>query len=477
MKTSQTKTAGIITSLLCIVIVLSGCGTASDQQRGDDVAAASGPQWGSGERPPAPPTGSEGDDHRPNRPGNGPAPGGPGGPGEHGPGQPGMGPSQPDFGTYAYLLTEDAQGTRYVSSNAGENAVRVQGNSTVLLEHISIDKTGSPASPAGDASNFYGLNAGLLAREQAQVTIESATVHTDAEGANGIFAYGDANVTLRNANIQTLGNSSGGIMVAGGASMEVVNSQISTAGDNSAALRTDRGGGVLTVDGGNYESSGHGSPAVYSTADINIANANLVANASEGVVVEGKNSVALVDTNVQGNMQGPSDVGYHNVMIYQSMSGDAEPGRSSFSMTGGRLVSNNGDMMYVTNTKCDIFLSQVELVPSNNMILVVAGNNTERGWGRSGENGGDAVCVLQQQQLQGDILVDDISQLDIRITQQSEFNGSINTDGAQGSVSVLLDENSSWMLSGDSFIDSIQGIDRVNTNGHKLYVAGQLVDF
>lgn len=39
----------------------------------------------------------------------------------------------------------------------------------------------------------------------------------------------------------------------------------------------------MVVDGGSYTSNGTGSPAVYSTADIAVNNADLTANGSEAV--------------------------------------------------------------------------------------------------------------------------------------------------------------------------------------------------
>lgn len=41
---------------------------------------------------------------------------------------------------------------------------------------------------------------------------------------------------------------------------------------------------------------------------------------------------------------------YDSIMIYQSMSGDADSGTSSFTMTGGSLTSKNGHVFHVTNT-------------------------------------------------------------------------------------------------------------------------------
>ena len=45
---------------------------------------------------------------------------------------------------------------------------------------------------------------------------------------------------------------------------------VTTSGNSSAAIRSDRGGGTVSVDGGSYVSNGYNSPAVYSTAGITV---------------------------------------------------------------------------------------------------------------------------------------------------------------------------------------------------------------
>ena len=63
-------------------------------------------------------------------------------------------------------------------------------------------------------------------------------------------------------------------MTTGGGITKAYNLDVTTSGQSSAAIRTDRGGGVVTVDGGTYTSNGLGSPAIYSTADITVSNAS-----------------------------------------------------------------------------------------------------------------------------------------------------------------------------------------------------------
>jgi len=236
-------------------------------------------------------------------------------------------------------------------------------------------------------------------------------------------------------------------MVAGGGTMYLTDSTIETEGDHSAAFRTDRGGGTLVVDGGDYLTHGQGSPAVYSAAEISVADAVLTATGSEAVVIEGKNSVELENCTVEGDMSGEqSGENIQNVMTYQSMSGDADVGKSLFSMTGGALTSNNGDMIYVTNTDCEIYLSDVDIALSNDVLLKVAGNDSARGWGESGANGGQAVFTAESQSLEGQIIVDEISSLDMSLLAGSSFVGSINATDEGSATSVTIDETSTWIL-------------------------------
>ena len=232
-------------------------------------------------------------------------------------------------GTSANTITEDTEvdSETYTSTGDDENALRVDG-ATVTLKDITIEKTAGSSSNTEDG-DFYGLNAGLLVLNGATATITGATVNTSVTNGNGVFSYGEGTVVnISDSTIRTTENNSGGIQTTGGGTMNAANLDVETQENSAAAIRSDRGGGTVNVDGGSYVTNGTGSPAIYCTADISVSDATLTANASEGVVVEGKNSVALTDCEVTGNMSntynGDSDENIHCIMIYQSMSGDAE---------------------------------------------------------------------------------------------------------------------------------------------------------
>lgn len=399
----------------------------------------------------------------------GPSAGGNGGPGQSG---------DTSNGTAATTIDADttADGETYSSTEDDENALRVDGT-TATLSNITVNKNAGSSSSA-DNGDFYGMNAGLLAQNGATVTLQNATVNTSVKNGNGVFSYGTGTtVNISDSTIRTTGDCSGGIQTTGGGTTNASNLNVETQGNSSAAIRSDRGGGTVHVDGGAYVTNGTGSPAVYSTADISVSDATLTANNSEGIVVEGKNSVFLTDCKLTGNMTGTyqdDSENIHNIMIYQSMSGDAEVGEANFTAEDGSITAKSGDMFYVTNTDCTISLKDVAFKLANEIFLRVEGNSSGRGWGQEGSNGGDVALNAEKQRIEGQILVDEISSLKLNLTDGSSFTGCINPDGAEGTVDVALSSDSTWTLTGDSYVSSFTGsTDNITANGYHLYVDGE----
>ena len=415
------------------------------------------------------------------------------GPGGNKPGGNAPGGASAQDVTYA-AATSLTSGTEleageYTSETADENAILIDTDESVTLNQPTVTKTGD--SDGGDNCNFYGLNAAVLAMGDADVTISGGAITTDGDGANGVFSYGGnggqngaagdgTTVTISDTTITTTGDGSGGIMTTGGGVTIASNLTIETSGRSSAAIRTDRGGGIVTVDGGSYTTNGLGSPAIYSTADVSVANAQLVSNLSEGVCIEGKNSIALTDCDLTAsNTQCNGNATFlDSIMIYQSMSGDADSGTSAFTMTGGSLTSKSGHVFHVTNTHAIITLTGVEITneDAENVLLSVC----DDGWNGAGNQ---AEVNAISQVLEGSILVGDNASLSLSLSEGSSFTGSIsgeitNSRGETvstqvGEVSVTLDGDSTWTLTGDSYVTSFTGdAAQVISGGYTLYVNG-----
>jgi len=370
----------------------------------------------------------------------------------------------------------------YNSTTDDENALRID-NAEVTFNSITVDKSDGKSSNTEDG-DFYGLNAALLATNGANITIKNSKINSSAQNGNGVFSYGKGTVVnISDSKITTTSDNSGGIQTTGGGTTNASNLTIVTNGNSAAAIRSDRGGGTVNVNGGNYTSNGYNSPTVYSTANITVSNSKLTAKNSEALVIEGKNSITLKNCNVSGNMSdtkgSSSDENVHNIMIYQSMSGDADVGTSVFNMSEGSLVNNNGDMFYVTNTHSIINLSNVSIdnKESDGYFMRVCGNSASHGWGKVGSNGAQVEFTADNQLFDGNIIVDTISNLDMKLSNNSVFNGTINiTENKNGtSVSdnaiITIDSGSSWNLTGDCTVTNIENNGTINYNGYKITLA------
>ena len=485
----------IITMVLSLLLAMVGCAASTEEaaRASEEEAAITETTEDAGapaQEPPVHPEGESPEDgmgtppdgQPPERPDGGDDRGAPpdGAPG-------GMGGSSADIDYSAAVeitSAENRSGQTYTSAAADENALLICTDENVTIADPTVTKSGD--SDGGDNCSFYGLNAAVLVKDGSTATITGGSVTSDADGANGVFCYGGnggqngadgdgTTLIIRDTVITTTGSGSGGIMTTGGGMTYAYGLTVETSGPSSAPIRTDRGGGTVTVDGGTYTSNGLGSPAIYSTADITVKNAALTSNLSEGVCIEGKNSITLTDCDLTASntrCNGKATF-LDSIMIYQSMSGDADSGTSSFTMTGGSLTSKNGHVFHVTNTSAVITLSGVEIIHEDeeNILLSVCAD----GWSGAGNT---AVLNAVGQTLAGSILVGDDSTLTMELSDGSVFEGCFSgeiTNAAGetvsteiGSVSVTLDENSVWTLTGDCVLDSLTNNGTIHYNGHTI---------
>lgn len=361
-----------------------------------------------------------------------------------------------------YSSDETVSDTSLESTGTDENAALISNGAEVTFNNDAISRTSSD-SQGGDNSSFYGVGAAVLATDGTAYAKDS-TVTTDSKGGAGLFAYGDGTVYAADTDITTQQDTSGGIHAAGGGTLYAWDLSVETNGESSAAIRSDRGGGTMVVDGGTYTSNGVGSPAVYCTADIAVNNAELTANGSEAVCIEGLNSLRLYNSNLTGNMSDDdqNDTTW-TVILYQSMSGDSEVGNSTFQMDGGTITSKNGGLFYTTNTECTIALKDVDITYNDDseFFLQCTGNNNQRGWGQSGANGSDCNFTADSQDMKGNVIWDSISDLDFYMTNGSTLEGAFVNDetyagnGGDGYCNVVIDKDSTWTVTGDSTITSL----------------------
>lgn len=365
----------------------------------------------------------------------------------------------------------DESNKTYSSTTGGENALLVS-SGTSTINSCTVTKSGDESD---ENSDFYGTNAAVFVYNGATLNINGGSITTNGSHANAVFSYGTGIINISDATINTTGNNSGGVMVTGGGTLNATNLNVKTTGNSSASIRSDRGGGNLNVTGGSYETTGVGSPSIYSTANITVSDATLTSTSSEGVVVEGKNSVTLNNVNLtdtNNSLNGNSET-YKNIFLYQSMSGDADEGEAVFTATNSNITTNKGDTIFVTNTTATINLENNTFVNNDGDFLRIQTGK----WGNSGSNGGDVTLNLTNQKVDGNIIVDSISTLNMNLKNGSVFIGSIDSDNQAKSIKLTLSSDSVISLTKDTYVDTLENEVSDNSNiylnGYKLYVDGK----
>ncbi len=341
-------------------------------------------------------------------------------------------------GLYTLDGGEDSRsGEDMTASGENQSVIYLLNGASLELKDSKLYKTGAATNTEG--SEFYGLNAAVLAADGSSLVMSATDIKTGADGANAVFSTGEgSNISLKSINIVTTEDSSRGLDATMGGTIEAQDIRITTSGAHCAAVATDRGEGTITVTDAVLKTEGEGSPGVYSTGNISLKNATIVSKGSEAAVVEGRNSISFESVEAKGFIKS-------GVMLYQSFSGDAETGTAVFSMDGGSLRAEEGPIFYITNTRAEINLDNAELSSASG-ILLKAGPDR---WGTEGSNGGKVSLTARNQFLNGIITADDTSSINIVLNDNSELKGSIDN------ASVALDETSIWVVTGNSSVNTL----------------------
>ena len=369
-------------------------------------------------------------------------------------------------GTSVISESKTFEHQRFDNTTSDQNAFISKNKATITIDSSVFDKTGNTTND--DNSNFRGQNAVVLGIEGSQTNIKDSNITSNSIGSNAVFATGEGSViNVENTNIHTKGDSSRGLDATYKGTVNGKNLTITTEGAHSATLATDRGEGTITAEAAKLTTSGTGSPVIYSTGNITANNVNGVANKSEIGVVEGKNSITLTNSNVTG---------YHDngFMLYQSFSGDAESGIARLKAENNTLTTHGtGAFIYVNNTTAEADLTGNTILMPNTTTLVKAAADSR--WGKDGENGGHLTLRASNQELSGNIVADSISTVALDMTNGSSLVGTVNTNNSAKEVTLKLSKDSSWTLTGDSYVKSLTNEDitgeNIHLNGYKLVVA------
>lgn len=394
----------------------------------------------------------------------------------------------------------DISNVKITTNSKGSNGIFVTNaeSSGSSSSNVALDGNGlaEGASGSGDNSSNGGTPPDMPSGDNSSnggspPEMSDSNGGSDGGDSSGMAASnqdsvdGTTEANIENVEITTYSDKSRGLDATYNGIINAKNVIINTNGQSCAALATDRGEGEVHVTNselntGVSKQSGRGSPIIYSTGNITVANSIGTAYVSQIACIEGKNSIELSNCDLSaaagGNRQDNGEyVDLGGVFIYQSMSGDADVGTSTFTAKDSVLsILSDSDcyesapMFHVTNTKAIINLEKTELNFGSGTLLDVSGQSQ---WGTVGSNGGELTFNAKDETLDGNIVVDSISSLNMTLSSTS-YVGAINPSDDFGQTNIVIESGSDWTLDGDSHVTSLENNGEINYEGHTLYVDG-----
>ena len=382
------------------------------------------------------------------------------------------------------------------------------------ISDASIRKTGGPAGTPPDEYAYRGANSTVFLSNDVNVDFSSITLRSNARYAQGIFLLGSETGTLKptaaitDSELLTFSEHSDGVYNANGtltintsdigtgrlgtasyspaitaygnpARTVLANISAWTSGDYSPVLKVysadaKTGSGLhldvqasATGSANEFSSHGQNSPVLYTTGRVQIADSIMSTDCSAGVVIDGNGQVSITGSSMAlgHTYAAAKNVDHPAILIGSSISGDA-----TFTMTGGRIDTDKGDIFSVTGTKAAITLSGVKITNQDsnaNLLTASSGNSTTS----------TVTFSVSGQSIGGNITAATGSTVSAAFSGGMAFAGSVNKGNPNGNVSLALQNNASsevptWYLTANSYVSSLTNHGKIVAGSHKLYVNG-----
>ena len=300
-------------------------------------------------------------------------------------------------------------GEMVASTGTNENTIHIFAG-TLTASGAAITRA-SADSTDGELAYGYGVGAAVLVTGGA-LEISGSTVTTDSPGGTGLYAYSDGTIHAVDTVVDTIQAASGGVHAAAGSILRADGLTVHTRGVNAGALLVS-GGGQAVADGGSYLTEGALSPAAEVTGEMIARNVKLTAAAAEALRMAGSSTVRLYDCELSAAMA--EDV--WAVTLDQGVDGDSAL-TAVMEVNGGALRGSGSGVLL-------------------------------------GMRDGECTLTAIAQVLRGNAMLEGASSLTLYLTESSVWTGCIQA-GDDACADVYLDENSSWVVTADSRIRSLQ---------------------
>ena len=167
---------------------------------------------------------------------------------------------------------------------------------------------------------------------------------------------------------------------------------------------------------------------------------------------------------------------FNKLTIRETLKSTATVTNSNLSIQTNSKYYKTAPMFFITNTDAIINLKNCKISYGSNKLISSKGT-TE--WGTTGSNGGNLTLNAEDQTLERNIEIDNISILKMNLTN-SKYTGTINAENIAKQIDLKIDSNTKIKLTGNSYVTSLEDEDttygNIDFNGYTLYVNGTAIN-
>ena len=284
--------------------------------------------------------------------------------------------------------------------------------------------------------------------------------HTHLERDSVIFATNGGKINISGTWIYSTEDYSRAIHATYGGIIAVNNANLTTYGNSSATLFANKGKGMINCTSCNLETRREfeGSRLIYSAGGSTINVINTIGNSyfGQAVVLDGRSDVSVRSSHLKCSTPKYDKTSIrYCVLIYKSSILE-EAGIGKFTCENSILeisymLYNYSDtpLIYVLNTEADIYLTNCSFIYESGNIIKIDQSN--------------ATLTLTNQKIKGNIEFFVSSSLILKLIN-STIEGAINSFKYAIKLEIILDADSSIILTGNSYYTSFYNAVSDNSN-------------
>jgi len=374
-------------------------------------------------------------------------------------------------------------------STATTTTLSSSDSSVAVGTDVTLTATVTPTAATGTVT-FYDNSTSMGTSQLSSGTATLTTSFTSSGSASLTATYGGDDTYASSTSDAIT------VTVTASAIAGPVRNHLATAKDPAA--ESTAGAAPITV-----RTSAHLAAPIRATKPFRDKDGTFTAHDAEAVVVEGDGDVNLTGTKLSGG--GGNGRG---ILVFRRTT-TASSKTSHFTMTGGsiRYACNAAEtprcaqgstsreqnapatVFSVANANAAIALTDVTVTndtgtDSNEQgtLLTAA---ALKPWGADGKNGGQVNFKAEGTMLKGDVVVDSVSSAAISVLgdswgRGSTLEGAINRSNT-GKAGLRLDAASRWMVTGNSYLTDLAGLDlsgasvnNIDGGGHCVFYSGRI---